>query len=170
MGMHPPKVELFDVAARTNTDPKGVVRPVDTYRVLPWGLYLARPADHDTFHYLESWILPALGLRVTVFHFSPGHERDQDHYVDIGEFSRDGDVWRSVDHYLDLVVRTGLGTELLDTGELLAATAEGLLDRSAAERAVHRMATAVDGIAAHGHDLGGWLAHRGMPISWAPNR
>jgi predicted RNA-binding protein associated with RNAse of E/G family len=166
MGMHPPKVERFDVDAGTNTDPKGVVRAVDEYRVLPWGLYLARPADHDSFHYLESWILPGPGLRATVFHFSPGHVRDQDHYVDVGEYTREGAVWHSVDHYLDLVVRTGVDTVLVDTDELLAAAAEGLLDPGTAELAVRRMVRAVDGIAAHGHDLVGWLSSEGMPISW----
>lgn len=168
MGMHPPKVELFDVGDRTTTDPKGVVRPVDVYAEHPWGLYLARPADHASFHYLESWMLPSLGLRATVFHFSPGHERDQDHYVDLGEYTRQGSLWRSVDHYLDLVVRTGTGTELLDTDELLAATAEGLLTPGAAELAVRRMTVAVDGIASHGHDLGAWLASLGMPLTWGP--
>ena len=29
---HPPKVETFDVPAKTNTDPKGFVRPVEVYR------------------------------------------------------------------------------------------------------------------------------------------
>lgn len=166
MGMHRPKVELFDVAGRTNTDPKGVVRPVDIYSEHPWGLYLARPADHASFHYLESWLLPTLGLRATVFHFTRGHERDQDHYVDIGEYTREGTLWHSVDHYLDLVVRTGTGTELLDADELLAAAGQGLLDAATAERAVRRMTVAVDGIAAHGHDLGAWLASLGMPVTW----
>ena len=41
--MHPPKHETFDLHARTNTDPKGIVRAVDDYIVHPWGLYLARP-------------------------------------------------------------------------------------------------------------------------------
>lgn len=166
MGMHRPKVELFDVAGRTNTDPKGVVRPVDTYSEHPWGLYLARPADHASFHYLESWLLPTLGLRATVFHFTRGHERDQDHYVDVGEYTREGTLWRSVDHYLDLVVRTGTGTELLDADELLAAAGQGLLDAATAERAMRRMTVAVDGIATHGHDLGAWLASLGMPVTW----
>jgi len=107
MGMHPPKTETFDVAAGTNTDPKGIVRPVDTYQVRPWGLYLARAADHQQFDYIESWLLPQLGLRATIFHFTPGHERDQDRYVDIGDYRRDGEVWLSTDHYLDLVVRGG---------------------------------------------------------------
>ena len=165
---HPPKHEAFDLDAMTNTDPKGFVRPVDEYRRAPWGLYMARPADHERFHYLESWLLPALGLRATVFHFTPGHEQDQDHYVDIGEFTADGNVWRSEDHYLDLVVRTGRGTDLLDVDELLDARLAGLLDTRRAEAAVHRMAAAVDGIAAHGHDLLAWLSALGTPIAFRP--
>src|SRR2546423_440342 len=74
--MHPPKHETFDLRARTNTDPKGIVRAVDEYVVRPWGLYLARPTPgRAQFHYLESWLIPSLGLRATVFHYNPGHER-----------------------------------------------------------------------------------------------
>ena len=86
--MHPPKHETFDLRARTNTDPKGIVRAADEYTVQPWGLYLARPTPgRAQFHYLESWLLPSLGLRVTVFHFNPGYERDQDYYLDVGEYT-----------------------------------------------------------------------------------
>lgn len=166
MAMHPPKVETFDVAARTNTDPKGIVRPVDTYEVQPWGLYLARPANHHQFHYLESWLLPALGLRATIFHFTAGNERDQDRYVDVGEYTRDAELWRGTDYYLDLVVRTGRDIELLDTDELLAAHAAGLLDARASEMAVQRAVTAVDGIASHDHDVDAWLRSLGMPLTW----
>lgn len=165
---HPPKLETFDLDTMTNTDPKGFVRPVDEYRRVPWGLYMARPADHPRFHYLESWLLPAMGLRATVFHFTPGHEQDQDHYVDIGDFTDAGRVWRSEDHYLDLVVRTGRSTELLDVDELFDARLAGLIDQRSAEAAVRRMAAAVDGIAAHGHDLLAWLASLGMPIDFRP--
>ncbi len=86
--IHPPKHETFDLVARTNTDPKGIVRAVDVYTVKPWGLYMARPTPgRAQFHYLESWLLPALGLRATVFHFNPGHERDQDFYLDVGRYT-----------------------------------------------------------------------------------
>lgn len=163
---HPPKREIFDLDARTNTDPKGHIRAVDEYRVEPWGLYMARPADHPRFRYIESWLLPALGLRVTVFHFTAGHEQDQDYYVDVGDFADDGRRWRSEDHYLDLVVRTGRGTELLDVDELLDAHRAGLLDRRATESAIHTAAAAIDGIAAHGHDLLAWLAALGAPIAF----
>ncbi|QBJ94734.1 DUF402 domain-containing protein [Rhodococcus sp. ABRD24] len=163
---HRPKTEFFNISERTNTDPKGFVRPVDHFRVEPWGLYMARTADHPQFHYLESWLLPDLGIRASIFHFHPYHERDQDHYIDIGDFTRGADVWKSEDHYLDLVVRTGRDTELLDVDELISAAAHGLISAAAADRAVHCAMAAVDGIAAHGHDMDAWLASKGMPVTW----
>lgn len=165
--MHPPKEETFDLRGYTNTDPKGVVRAVDVYTVHPWGLYLARPTPgRAQFHYLESWLLPSLGLRATVFHFSPGYERDQDFYLDVGEYTAGPERWHSRDHYLDLVVRTASGVELADTDELMAAVAEGLLSQHDAEQAVLRAVAAVDGLARHGYDLHRWLAGQGMPVTW----
>lgn len=165
--VHPPKVETFDVPARTNTDPKGFVRQVEEYRHEPWGLYMARPSDHPTFHYLESWLLPDLGIRVSIFHYLPEFARDQDFYVDIGDFTRgQDDVWTSVDHYLDLVIRTGRDTELLDVDELLDARVAGLLDAETAQGAIECAAATIDGIAAHGYSLEKWLATKGVELSW----
>lgn len=167
-GIHPPKHETFDLAERTNTDPKGIVRAVDVYTVRPWGLYLARPTPgRAQFHYLQSWLLPSLGVRANIFHFNPGHERDQDYYLDIGEYTAGPNRWHAVDHYLDLVVRTGRDTALADVDELLAAHHAGLLDSADTERALHRAAAALVGLAAHGHDLNRWLADEGMPVTWA---
>lgn len=165
--IHPPKHETFELAAHTNTDPKGIVRAVDEYVVHPWGLYMARPAPgRAQFHYLESWLLPPLGLRATVFHFNPGHERDQDFYLDVGCYTVGEAEWKSEDHYLDLVVRTGAGVELLDVDELLVAVQHGLLDPATAEQAVHAACKAVEGLARHGYDLGRWLAGNGMVLTW----
>ena len=61
--LHPVKQETFDTATRTNTDPKGFLREVDTFKVTDFGLYMARGANHPEFGYLESWLLPELGLR-----------------------------------------------------------------------------------------------------------
>lgn len=152
--IHPPKHETFDLVARTNTDPKGVVRAVDAYEVRPWGLYMARPTPgRAEFGYLESWLLPALGLRASIFHFNPGHEREQDFYLDIGEYTAGTTVWHSVDHYLDLIVHTGIGVELTDVDELMDAVRQGLLGQDDAERAVLRAVAVVDGLARHAHDL-----------------
>jgi uncharacterized protein len=143
------------------------VRVVDVYTVQPWGLYMARPTPgRAQFHYLESWLLPSLGLRATVFHFNPGHEQDYDYYLDVGEFISGPNVWRSEDYYLDLEVRNGRGVELTDVDELLDAVRLGLLTPEIAERAVSRAVDAIDGIARHDYHLQRWLAANGMPITW----
>lgn len=165
--MHPPKREIFDLEAQTNTDPKGIVRSVDQYRVRPWGLYMARPTPgRAQFHYLESWLIPALGLRANIFHFNPGYERDQDYYLDIGEFAAGASQWLATDHYLDLVVRTGRETELADVDELLEAHKAGLLSTATTELALRRAMAAIDGLAQHQHDVNEWLREAGMPLTW----
>ncbi|BDB42860.1 MULTISPECIES: DUF402 domain-containing protein [Mycobacterium] len=143
------------------------MRAVDEYAVHPWGLYLARPTPgRAQFHYLESWLLPSMGLRATVFHFNPGHERDHDYYLDVGEYTPGDTVWRSEDHYLDLEVRTGRGVELADVDELLEALRQGLLSPDVAEVAVRRAVAAVEGLAGHGYDLTAWLAAGGIQLTW----
>lgn len=128
---------------------------------------MARPTPgRAQFHYLESWLLPDLGIRVNIFHWNPGHERDQDFYVDIGEISGDGDVWHTVDHYLDLVVHTGQRTELIDVDELFAAHKAGLITDITAERAVNIAVATVAGLAEHGHDLHAWLTSNGIDLLW----
>lgn len=128
---------------------------------------MARPTPGRVqFHYLESWLLPSLGLRANVFHFNPGYERDQDYYLDVGSISSGPQRWQTEDHYLDLVVRTGRGTELVDLDELLDAHHHGLLSTAATRQAVQTAVAAVDGLAAHGHDLNAWLASTGMELSW----
>ncbi|WP_174814724.1 DUF402 domain-containing protein [Mycolicibacterium agri] len=165
--MHAPKNEKFDLVARTNTDPKGVVRAVDQYAVKPWGLYMARPTPgRAQFHYLESWLLPTLGLRATVFHFSPGYERDLDYYLDVGRYTPGPSVWHSEDHYLDLLVRTGRDVELSDVDELFTAVRHGLLTPEAGEQAVQTAMSAIDGLARHGYDLNRWLKTVGMTLTW----
>ncbi|MBW0016568.1 MAG: DUF402 domain-containing protein [Mycobacterium sp.] len=146
------------------------MRAVDVYAVRPWGLYLARPAPgRAQFHYLESWLLPSLGLRATVFHFNPGYERDQDYYLDVGEYTPGPDAWHSEDHYLDIVVRTGKGVEVADIDELLDASRLGLLTSEVAERAIRRAMHAVDGLARNNYDLSAWLVTNGMQLSWRPD-
>ena len=165
--MHPPKRETFDLRAGTNTDPKGIVRTVDVYTVEPWGLYMARPTPgRAQFHYLESWLLPALRLRVSVFHFNAGHERDQDFYLDVGDYCADGDRWLAEDHYLDLVLRNGRDVALTDIDELVAAVREGLLAPAAAEQAIRTAVDTVEGLARHDCDLDRWLAMHGVTLTW----
>jgi len=143
------------------------VRAVDEYRLHPWGLYMARPTPgRAQFGYLESWLLPELGLRANVFHFNPGHERDQDFYLDVGEIRVGPECWESEDHYIDLVVRTGRGTEMVDVDELFEAHAHGLLSTETSQAAVHCAITAIKGLSDHGHDLNAWLTSIGVQLTW----
>jgi uncharacterized protein len=143
------------------------VRAVDVYTVQPWGLYMARPTPGRVqFHYLESWLLPSLNLRATVFHFNPGHERDQDYYLDVGSYTPGPTRWHSEDHYLDLAVRTGAGVQLLDVDELFTAVRHGLLTPEQGERAVHTAATTIDALARRDYDLVNWLGTQGMALTW----
>lgn len=141
---------------------------MDVYTREPWGLYMARPTPgRAQFHYLESWLLPTLGLRANIFHWNPGHERDQDFYLDVGDVTVDDrGMWRTEDHYIDLVVHTGQRTELVDVDELLEALQMGLLSPETAEQAIHCAVAAIDGLAAHDHDLHAWLGSNGMALSW----
>ncbi|CAN5290885.1 DUF402 domain-containing protein [soil metagenome] len=128
---------------------------------------MARPAPgRAQFHYLESWLLPTLGLRATIFHWNPGHERDQDFYLDIAEITVAGDIWQTIDHYLDLVVHTGQRTELLDVDELLEALQMGLIGPETAGAAILTAMATIEGLARHDHDLHGWLASNAMDLSW----
>ena len=131
---------------------------------------MARPTPgRPQFHYLESWLLPSLGLRANIFHFNPGYERDQDYYLDVAAIQTGDRRWQTEDHYLDLVVRAGRGTELVDLDELLEAHRHGLLASETVEQALQAAVGAVDGLAAHGHDLDAWLGSRGMQLSWQKN-
>lgn len=166
-GMHAPKVEVFDVAGMTNTDPKGVVRAVDEYRVEPFGLYVARPAPGRTqFDYLESWLLPELGLRVTDFHFTASHQLDQDFYLDVAQIHVDGDRWQTRDLYLDLALFVGKDVAVLDTDELLEATVAGHLTQAEAVAAIETAYVTVDDLARNGYDLARWLATRDITLTW----
>ncbi len=167
-GVHPPKREVFDVRAMTNTDNKGVVRPVETYSVTAFGLYMSRTADHPRFHHLESWLLPHLGLRVSIFHFVPGHRTGQRLYLDVGEFTGPDEFgrWHTEDWYLDLVDVPGRPLELVDVDELFDAHSAGLLDGTAAVRAVEIATRALVGAAEHDHDVEAWLAANGAPLAW----
>ena len=165
--VHPPKVEVFDLQARTNTDPKGHVRPVSHFHLEPFGLYLARPlTGHPRLAALESWILPAPGLRVTRWYWHPGFERDLDFYLDVVEVTSDEQRWRTVDHYLDIEVRDGRGAELRDVDEFLLAVRAELLDSEAAENAMRRAADAMAGLASCGFDLAEWLRGKGVELTW----
>ena len=165
--LHPVKQETFDTAARTNIDPKGFLREVDTFRVTDFGLYMARGANHPKFGYLESWLLPELGLRANIFHFREGVDAEQDFYFDVADIEVEGDVWHARDLYVDLVSQTGTPIDVLDIDELAAATSAGYISAEEAEKAIDVTLTAVEGITRHDDDAMEWLRTLGIELTWA---
>jgi predicted RNA-binding protein associated with RNAse of E/G family len=117
-------------------------------------------------HWMQTWLLPGLGLAVTDWWWNPGHARDQDFYLDVCEIHRDGGRWVMTDHYLDIIVQHRRGAQVIDVDEFTAAVALGLLAPDTAELAMHRAYRAVDGLAAHGYDLDCWLGGLGIELSW----
>lgn len=188
-GLHPPKVETFDTVSGINTDPKGFRRPVDRWSSVtdsdgtPRALYMARPADHPRFGYLESWLLPALDLRVNRFHFRNGSGHgpwpDQELYIDIarvdppaaagtgpGSGPDAGPVWRTTDLYIDVVTYAGGKWEILDLEELGDALVAGYLDAETTRRALDAAQRAVTGMVSTG-SVEGWLRGQGFDLTWA---
>ena len=166
--IHPPKVELFDLDAMTNTDPKGFVRTVREYRVEPFGLYVARDViNHRFIDAMESWLLPELGLRITDRFYRSSHEWEDHFYIDVVRIDVGSSCWRTEDHYLDLIVRPGRGIDVIDTDELLDAVLAGLLDPVTAQAALATTYRTLDGLARHGYQLDRWLSTVAMPLTWS---
>lgn len=165
--LHPVKQETFNTSDRINIDPKGHLRAVDSYHLTDFGLYMARGANHPRFGYLESWLLPKLGLRANIFHFREGVDERQDFYFDIAEINIDGCVWSTRDLYVDLVSVTGEPIDVLDIDELAAATSAGFITAEDAERAIDSTLNAVEGITRHQDDAMQWLRTLGIELTWA---
>ncbi|GAB3939603.1 DUF402 domain-containing protein [Corynebacterium tapiri] len=167
MDLHPVKVETFDVSRHINVDPKGFDRAVDTFQETDFGLYMARGANHPRFGYLESWLLPSLGLRANIFHFREGVEEEQDFYIDVADITRQGSVWTTRDLYVDLVSLSGHPIEVLDVDELSAACSAGLITPEETERAINITLKAVEGITRFQDEPMAWLASQGINLTWA---
>nr|WP_255659324.1 hypothetical protein [Pseudonocardia sp. ICBG1293] len=68
------------------------------------------------------------------------------------------------DLYLDLVVRRGRGTDVIDLDEFVAAVAQGLVGTDLAEYALERSHAVLDGLVRHDHDHVAWLASLGVDL------
>lgn len=165
--LHPVKQESFNTDRDINVDPKGFKRVVDTFRETDFGLYMGRGADHPDFGYLESWLLPELNLRVNIFHFREGAEKEQDFYIDVAAITRDGGTWHTRDLYVDLVSLTGSPISVMDIDELSAATSAGLISAEDTELAIETTLSAVEGITRNADDVSAWLQSKGIELTWA---
>ena len=144
------------------------MRAVDEYRVTPWGLYMARPTPgRAQFHYLESWLLPSLGLRASVFHFNPGHERDQDYYLDVGRYSP-GPIPSGIPRTTIWIwsCAPARGWNWLTSTSCSPPSDTDCSLRRSANRPCDSAVDAVQGLARHGYDLHRWLSGNGLDLTW----
>ncbi|QPK80294.1 DUF402 domain-containing protein [Corynebacterium lizhenjunii] len=126
---------------------------------------MARGANHPAFGYLESWLLPSLGLRVNKFHERASNVY-QDFYIDIAEI-RPGQTWSTRDLYVDLLCTTGTPVTVDDIDELSRAASEGLISAEDTEFAIEATLRAVEGITRHGDDPLAWLSSLDLELTWA---
>lgn len=184
--LHKVKQETFDIARRINIDPKGYERSVDAYELSTAQsstttprpvLYMRRPTPgHPRFHYLESWLVPHLDIRLNKFHFFDGIEPTQDLYIDIAFIEIDDattpPTWRTRDLYVDVVTHTpGASThekvQVLDLDELGEALLAGYISAEEARRALDSTQRLLDGLHEHGR-VADWLATQG--VNWNESR
>jgi uncharacterized protein len=169
-GLHSPKIELFDLARRINVDNKGHMRPVDKYESHPFGLYMSRAVyDRLPAIWLESWIIPASGLRISKWTYTPDHAPSHDYYIDIVDVGIDDQTWRVTDLYLDIELTNLHGARLLDIDEFVAAIRAGLLAPQLASDALRNSHKAVEELVENGYDLEEWAKDRGYSIDWEAN-
>jgi uncharacterized protein len=165
--IHPPHVTCWDIADGTNVDRSGRTRRLDAWEVSDAGLYIAVTLpEHRSLRSLQSWLLPDLGLRITTFSWRPHQVREYDHYLDVCDVTVDGTLWTSVDHYLDIMVQTGVDAWVVDIDEFVAAVRDGHLGAAEAQRALEVSHRTLAGLAAHGFDLDTWLGTLDITLRW----
>lgn len=171
--VHPPKIETFHLESNLNIDPKGFHRQVDSFVHLSDNcLYMRRGMDHPKFGYLESYLLPDEGLRLSIYHFRPDIAQEHVRYLDIVNIDKpEPGVWRTRDLYLDILARGNYlnNHEIVvdDSDELAEALATGTITTKDGTWALEKAFAALTGISAHGGNIEEWLATLGYTITWA---
>ena len=203
--LHKVKQETFDLSRAINIDPKGFERAVDAYELSPNQpatvqsdtanlnpvLYMRRPTPgHPRFHYLESWLVPHLDIRLNKFHFFEGIEPAQDLYIDIAFIEIDDATtpatWRTRDIYVDVVTHlpeapspeqsqssssyvpgtsSKTKVQVLDLDELGEALLAGYITADEARRALDSTQRLLDGLHEHG-SVADWLATQGVRLGY----
>jgi len=158
------KTERHDVAARQHHTNTGV-RPVHTYREHPHGLFVARDfLAHPRIRHWQAHLLPGLGVVICRYDFHG--VREHDYYIDVATVTRQGDLWTVRDHYLDLLVHSGIAAEIVDTDELLAAHGAGFIADCEFRYAVAVAHGVLSGLARARYSMADWLAAEGVALEW----
>ena len=166
--IHAPKHEKFDLVARTNTDPKGIVRAVDVYTVTPWGLYMARPTPgRAQFHYLESWLLPSLGLARHASSTSIRATNATRTTTSTSAATRRADR-RGIPRTTIWIwsYAPAKGWNWLTSTSCSPPSDTDCSPRRSANRPSEAPSTPSQGLSRHGYDLHRWLSGNGLDLTW----
>lgn len=165
-GAEPVKTEWHDVAARQHHTNTGI-RPVQTYREHPHGLFVAREfVAHPRIRHWQAHLLPALNVVLCRYDFHG--PREHDYYIDIATITRLGARWMVRDHYLDILIHEGIAAQIVDTGELLAAHEAGFIGTPELHGAVEAAHRVLSELARSHYSVSSWLAGQGLVLEWLP--
>ena len=103
---------------------------------------------------------------VSQFFQHPGVEIPDHLYLDMASIQPGPKVWTVRDLYLDVAFRPHGVPRLLDADEYAEAVLEGHLTPDEQRRALLSAAQVVNGLFAHGNDLGAWLASLNIHLDW----
>lgn len=138
---------------------------MQAYRETPYGLFVTRPfVNHPRTRHWRAHLIPQLNLVVCRYDFHG--VREHDFYLDVATITRQGNVWTVRDLYLDIVVHDGLGAEIVDTDELLAAHHAGLIGDAELYCSLEVAHHTLSGLAQARYDLSAWAATNGLTLDW----
>ncbi len=141
--------------------------PIGRSELTTNGLHLARPMPgHPTVEAQEAHLLPGLDLVVTRFTARPGCPEHSRFYIDMAGIDSGPEVWTVRDLYLDVIVKSDGVPVLWDVDEYTEAVLEGHLTPDEQRRALLSAERVVNGLFAHGNDLGTWLASLNIHLDW----
>jgi predicted RNA-binding protein associated with RNAse of E/G family len=172
--MHSVTVSYHDLASKERvqrSSTKEKRSPIETYRLMPHGLYFQVCMAKGEWHTMQAHVLPALHLQVVKVFWRERPSYDYgdgyDYYLDIVRVAETGERWVVRDLYLDLVVFEGHKVEVLDTDEYLEALHEGHFEPGEAEHALTVTHETLNGLAECGYSLESYLAAKGITLTWS---
>lgn len=159
-------VETFHATTGILTLASGEHCQVDESREENGCLYLRRRLGTATFPYVESWLIPDLGLRTSCYHHSASEPLPSVYNIAVVEITHDHDLWTARDLYVDLVTSPGRPVTVCDFDELSTAATANLVSPAETDKAIERTLGAIDGISRHHDDAMAWLGERGYRLTW----
>lgn len=165
----PQLVDVVDTVTGVRTYSSGTVRKLTACHAEAWGLHLEFPTPEDPdFEFEACWLLPAEGLRLSARRPRLRGHVSRSSVLTAVRIEHDARHWRTTDMLLGLTVISGSVPRFASSEDFAAAVSGGVLRRVDADLALHSVHRALEQLALHRHDLGSWLAGRGITQHWPP--